>query len=50
MGEGPIGGQPDNDVYTVLVILAAILVLGATIYMGVRADQLFGSWNPFSGA
>ena len=50
MSEGPVGGQPENDVYTVLVILATVLVVGATIYLGVRGAQLFDNWNPFSGA
>ncbi len=50
MSEGPAGGRPDNDVYTVLLILATVLVVGATIYLGVRGQQLFGDWNPFGGA
>ena len=27
-----------------------VLVAGATVYLAVRSQQLFGSWNPFSGA
>jgi hypothetical protein len=50
MSERPAGGQPDNNIYTVLVILAAVLVAGATIFLVMRSQQLFGSWNPFSGA
>ena len=41
---------PENDVYTVLVILATVLVAGATVFLAVRSQQLFGSWNPFGGA
>ena len=48
MSEGPAGTKPDNDVYTVLLILATILVAGATIYLAIRSQQLFGDWNPFS--
>ena len=48
MSEGPVGGKPDNNVYTVLLIIATVLVAGATIYLGIRSQQLFGSWNPFS--
>ena len=50
MSEGPVGGRPDHDVYTVLVILATVLVAGATIYLCVRGQQLFGTWNPFGHA
>ncbi len=41
---------PESDVYTVLLILATVLVAGATIFLAMRSQQLFGSWNPFSGA
>ena len=50
MSESPAPDRPQNDVYTVLVILAAVVVAGATIYLAVRSQQLFGSWNPFSGS
>jgi hypothetical protein len=50
MSERPTGGQPDNNIYTVLVILATVLTAGATIFLVMRSQQLFGSWNPFSGA
>lgn len=50
MSEGPAGAKPGNDIYTVLLILAAILVAGATIYLSIRSQQLFGSWNPFARA
>jgi len=50
MSERPAGGQPDNNIYTVLVILAVVLTAGATIFLVMRSQQLFGSWNPFSGA
>ncbi len=50
MSEGPLGGQPENDVYTVLVILATVVVAAATIFLAVRSQQLFGEWNPFRPA
>jgi len=50
MSESQITRQPRNNVYTVLLILATLLVGGATIYLAFRSQQLFGSWNPFSGA
>ncbi len=50
MSEKPEAGRPENNVYTVLVILATVLVAAATIYLGIRGQQLFGSWNPFSFA
>jgi len=43
-------GQADNDVYTVLVVLATVLAAGATIFLAIRSQELFGSWNPFGGA
>lgn len=50
MSESPAPSKPGHDVYTVLVILATILVAGATIYLAVRSQQLFGTWNPFAGS
>ena len=47
MSEGPAGDKPENDVYTILVILAAVVLGAATIYLAVRSQQLFGTWNPF---
>jgi len=44
------GGQPESNVYTVLLIVATVIVAGATLFLVVRSQQLFGSWNPFSGA
>lgn len=43
-------GQPANDSYTLLVIIATVVVAGATVYLAVRSQQLFGTWNPFGGA
>jgi len=40
--------QPGNNVYTVLAMLAGIAVISATIFLAVRSQQLFGTWNPFS--
>lgn len=50
MSERSAGGQPENNVYTVLLIVATILVGAATAFLAIRSQQLFGSWNPFSGA
>lgn len=50
MGERPAEAKPRNDVYTVLLVTATILVAAATVYLAVRSQQLFGSWNPFVGA
>jgi hypothetical protein len=46
MSEGP-RVSPESDIYTVLVIIATILVAASTIFLCVRSEQLFGSWNPF---
>lgn len=48
MTESQPAGTPDNNVYTVMVLTAAVLVLSATIFLAVRSQQLFGTWNPFS--
>lgn len=42
--------RPGNDIYTLLTMLATVVVAAATIYLAIKSDQLFGSWNPFSGA
>lgn len=39
--------QSENDIYTVLVIIATIVVAASTVYLAVRSQHLFGSWNPF---
>ncbi len=49
MSDHPAGSQPDNNIYTVLLILATTLVAGATVFLVMRGQQLFGSWNPFGG-
>jgi hypothetical protein len=47
MSDSPADQKPENNVYTILVIVATVLVAGATIYLAIRSQQLFGSWNPF---
>lgn len=49
MGDGSTG-QPENDVYTILVILATVVVGAATVFLAMQSQRLFGSWNPFTGA
>jgi len=43
-------GRPANDIYTLLTMLATVVVAAATIYLAIKSEQFFGSWNPFSGA
>lgn len=50
MSEGPAGAKPENNVYTILLILATVLVAGATVYLLIRSQQLFGDWYPFGWA
>lgn len=50
MSDRPGQSPAENDIYTILLIFATLLVAGGTIYLAVRSQQLFGSWNPFSGA
>jgi len=47
MGDRPAGAQPENNVYTILLITASLFLIGATVYLVVRSQQLFGTWNPF---
>lgn len=49
MSERPIG-QPEDNVYTILLMIASVIVAVATIYLVVRGQHLFGSWNPFTKA
>ncbi len=48
MSEGP-QSSPGSDVYTMLLAIACVFVLTATILLLVRGQQLFGSWLPFGG-
>ena len=47
MSEGPSSSRPESDIFTVLLAIATVFVVVATIYLSVRADQLYGSWLPF---
>jgi len=47
MSEQPASDRPENDIYTVLLILATVLVAAATAFLAMRNQQLFGSWLPF---
>lgn len=49
MSEGP-ASKPQSDVYTILLIAATLLAATTTVFLCVRSQQLFGDWNPFSGA
>lgn len=51
---GPVPGgmpeiRPGTDLYTVLLIIAAALLFGTTIYVAVMTQILFGSLLPPSG-
>lgn len=50
MSDRPTGVRPDHDIYTVLIVAATVIVAAATVYLVMRSQELFGSWNPFSGA
>ena len=39
---------PDNDVYTVLVGISAVVLLASVIYVLLRFGALFGTYNPFA--
>ena len=44
---GP-GVKPDSDVYTVLVMVATVFLIVGTVFVSVRANDVFGNWMPFS--
>jgi hypothetical protein len=46
MSDRPIG-QPEHNVYTVLVVLATLITGGATVFLFLRSIELFGTWWPF---
>lgn len=50
MSDRPAAGKPESNVYTVLLLIATILVAGATVFLAVKSQHLFGSWNPFTRA
>ncbi len=50
MSDGPSGNYAEDDLATVLLIVATAMLIGGTIYIAMRSQALFGSWNPFSGA
>ena len=49
MSDRPGGPTPENNIYTMLLMVAAAYVVGATLFLAIKNQQLFGSWNPFSG-
>lgn len=46
MSDRPIG-QPEHNVYTVLVVLATLITGGAIVYLAMRSSAMFGTWWPF---
>ena len=44
---GPGSPQPESDIYTVLIAVATVFVVSATIFTAVQANELYGSWLPF---
>jgi hypothetical protein len=49
-GSGLARPSGENDVYTALILVAFLFVLIATIYVGVRAQMLFGTLLPPGGS
>jgi hypothetical protein len=49
-GPGRSGPAAENDIYTVLVLVAFLFVLVATIYVAYRAQTMFGSVLPPGGS
>lgn len=49
-GSGLSRPSAENDVYTVLIVVAFLFVLIATIYVGYRAQTFFGTLLPPGGS
>ena len=35
-----------NNIYTVLTLVALIALLAGVVYVAMRSNELFGTWNP----
>jgi len=40
------GPKASSDVYTILLIVATVLVGAATLFLAMRHAALFGTWSP----
>jgi hypothetical protein len=49
-GSGIARPSGENDIYTALILVAFLFVLTATIYVGFRAQMLFGTLLPPGGS
>ncbi len=51
LNPGPSRMRPpaENDVYTVLVVVAFLCILAATVFVGFQAQTLFGTLLPPAG-
>ena len=49
-GSGASRVSGENDIYTVLMLVAFLFVLTATIYVGFKAQLLFGTLLPPGGS
>jgi hypothetical protein len=51
LSTGPRTVRPaDNDIYTLLLIISALFLVVAAIYVGYRAVTMFGGLLPPAGA
>ncbi|NOS99579.1 MAG: hypothetical protein HOP29_03025 [Phycisphaerales bacterium] len=50
MSEGGTSStKPGSDIYTILLAVACMFLLIATVFMSVRSHQIFDRWHPFGG-
>ncbi|MEM6256721.1 MAG: hypothetical protein AAGI37_00235 [Planctomycetota bacterium] len=35
-----------NNIYTVLTVVALLALLAGVVYVAMRSNDLFGTWNP----
>ena len=49
-GPRPIRAAADNDIYTMLLLIAFLFLLAGTVYVAYRAVTMFGGLLPPAGA
>lgn len=49
MAEGGSAPNAESDIYTILLAIAVVFMLIATVFMSIRSQQFFGDWLPLGG-
>ncbi len=46
---GSTPSRPESDIYTILLAVAVVFLLIATVVISYRSQQFFGDWLPLGG-